>query len=180
LNELSSRSPDLAEPHALCGSCGLCCDGTLYGSVAIDESESARLERVGLPIVRREGVAPLLQPGSALQGCLCSAYAGRPSACARYECALLKQVDAGSRSLADALAAVARVKSLLAIVRADLEIDPGASVWEAILALEAPKTADEERAWALRHAGALQAVVQLVEVVRADFDARFGGGGSAR
>jgi Fe-S-cluster containining protein len=180
VNELPSRSPDLAEPHALCGSCGLCCDGTLYGSVSIDASEVPRLERGGLSVVRRDALATMPQPCSALRGCLCSVYADRPSACARYECALLKQVDAGSRSLAEALAAVARVKSLLGIVRADLEIDPHGSVWEAILALEAPKTAEEERAWALRHAGALQAVVELVEVVRADFDARFGGGRSAR
>jgi hypothetical protein len=107
-------------------------------------------------------------------------YPDRPSACAHYECALRKQVSAGSRSLADALGAVAQVKSLLATLRADLAIDEAASVWASILALDAPEAADEEREWARRHAGALRAVVQLLTLVREVFDAGFAGGGSAR
>lgn len=176
VNDPSSNAPDVSDAQALCSSCGLCCDGTLYGGVVVLESESARLERVGLPVVRSEGALMLPQPCRALRGCLCSVYPDRPSSCARYECALRKEVSAGAQSLADALDAVARVRSLLSTVRADLGIDPEASIWASIVSLDAPKTEDEERRWALQHEGALRAVAQLLELVRGVFDARFGGG----
>jgi Fe-S-cluster containining protein len=173
-------APDIRDEDALCMRCGLCCDGTLYGSVSVQESERARLERVGLHVVQRGEVTALPQPCRALRGCLCSVYPDRPSTCASYECALRKEVRAGARGLVDALDAVAQVKSLMSTLREDLKIDPAASVWESILALEPPKTPDEEREWASRHAATLRAVVQLIELGRGVFDPRFGGGGSAR
>ena len=167
----------LGDAEALCVSCGLCCDGTLYGSVAVEEGEAPRLQRMGLTVVAGDGQTTMPQPCGALRGCLCAVYADRPSACARYECALRKDVRAGARGLAEGLAAVARVRALLGAVREDLGLDPAASVWASIVALDAPRTAEEEQAWARAHAGAISAVVELVTLVRGVFDAGFGGGG---
>lgn len=162
----------------LCLSCGICCDGTLYGSVVIEPDEHERVRRVGLPVLANQDGPELLmrQPCVALTGVLCSVYQDRPASCARYECALRKNVAAGA-PLADALATVGRMHELLGIIRAGFACEPGASIWERILAMESPTTAAEERAAAVRYGPAIQAVGELLALGRAAFEPRFAGGG---
>lgn len=162
----------------LCTQCGLCCDGTFFGSVVVVASESARLERVGLVVIRHGAEASLQQPCVALRGCLCAVYAERPSACARYECELRKKVAAGDCSIDEALERVALMRALLATIRAAFDAPPSVSIWEKILALEEPDTA-EGKALALRDYGAaIEAVGELLELGRAHFEPRFAGGGA--
>jgi Fe-S-cluster containining protein len=164
------------DASALCTRCALCCDGTLYGSVVLEPAEAPQLERVGLRVLAAD--APTLPLRcAALSGALCSIYADRPSACARYACELRRDVLAASRGLDEALATVARVRALVDTLRSDLGLDPERSIWEGILALEAPSSAEEELAWARRHARALAAVTDLVTLVRSAIDPRFAGGG---
>src|SRR5262245_22448053 len=66
----------------LCKECGLCCDGTFYGTVAVAEAERERALRVGLRVVDEDGALRMPQPCSALRGHLCAVYEDRPSACA--------------------------------------------------------------------------------------------------
>jgi Fe-S-cluster containining protein len=171
--------PDaLAAANALCMQCGMCCNGTFFGSVVVAHEEAAGLRRVGLPVLEREGALSMPQPCSALQGCLCSVYGDRPSACALYECSLRKAVSAGGCSLEDALAKVARMRELLAAIREAFDCPETTSIWERILSLEEPTTPEGASVAARDYAGAIAAVGELLEVGRTHFEPRFAGGGS--
>lgn len=152
--------------------CGLCCDGTFFGSVVVAEEERERLARVRLVVVERDGAPVMAQPCSALRGCLCDAYADRPGACATYECVLRKQVSAGARSLADGRAEIAAVRGLLATLRSALGIAEQGSIWEGILSLEEPPPEE-----AARYEPAIAALGALLERTRSSFEPAFAGGG---
>lgn len=171
----AARDARESPADALCRQCGLCCNGTFYGSVLVAEGERPHLERIGLRIVDQEGATAMAQPCTALRGCLCSVYAERPAACAAYECTLRKRVRAGERSLEQALADVAEMQALLAKIREIFEVAATASIWEAILALEEP-TPEEQRASGRDFAAAIDAVAKLLDVGRAKFEPRFAGG----
>ncbi len=171
----AARDAGESPANALCRQCGLCCNGTFYGSVLVAEGERAQLERIGLRIVDQEGAAAMAQPCTALRGCLCSVYAERPSACADYECTLRKRVHAGERSLDQAVTDVAEMQALLAKIRAIFDVAPTSSIWEAILALEEP-TPEQQRASGRDFADAIDAVAKLLDVGRAGFEPRFAGG----
>lgn len=159
--------------------CGLCCDGTFFGSVAVARDESARLERVGFPIVQHDdGSTSLPQRCMALRGRLCDAYDDRPAACAKYACKLRRKVADGERSLDDAFAKVGRMRALLATIRDAFECPPETSVWERILALEEPETASNTARARRDYASAIDAVGELLELGRAEFEQGFAGGGS--
>src|SRR6476646_6807255 len=106
------------DADALCLDCGLCCDGTFYGSVVIAPAEKARLGRVGLEVIQHDGALAMPQPCSALRGCLCNVYADRPSACAAYECLLRKRTVAGERTPSEARETIAKMRELLVTIRA--------------------------------------------------------------
>jgi Fe-S-cluster containining protein len=168
----------VAEANALCMQCGLCCNGTFYGSVVIAEEETARLSRVGLRIVRDDGTTTMSQPCSALRGCLCAVYEERPTACARYECSLRKKLVADECSLDDATANVAKMRELLATIRTAFDCPESMSIWKRILAMEEPKTPEEAAAASQKYGDAIAAVGELLALGRATFEPRFAGGGS--
>ena len=99
--------PDLG---ALCQSCGLCCDGTLFTRVPLRESEfaPAAVKAVTTPTNGRY----LPQPCAALEGSRCSCYGERPQACRGFECTLLWALKDGEVFLEEAQALVARSKTL--------------------------------------------------------------------
>jgi Fe-S-cluster containining protein len=169
----------VAEANALCMQCGLCCDGTFYGSVVVAEDERPRLERVGLRIVHEEGGATAMpQPCSALRGCLCAVYEARPTACAAYECLLRKNVSVGARSMDEAIAVVTQMRSLLTIIRIAFECSSSMSIWERILAMEEPTTPEAAALASRKYAGAIAAVGELLALGRAEIEPRFAGGGA--
>ncbi len=124
-------------PEDLCNMCGLCCNGAIFGDVALQKGESRehfttlglRFRKVRSPAnVSVYRPAPLaspcagkfLQPCSAYDGHLCRIYADRPSHCRKFDCLLLGRVIAGqvdsskaARLINQALAAVAKVNGLL-------------------------------------------------------------------
>ena len=113
----------------LCGSCGLCCDGTIFDGVPIDGSLLADARSRALPIAVRPGGPELRQPcpHHGADG-LCAVYAARPAECARFECALLRRLRAGDVTDDDALARVAEARALAASLRARLG---RGDVWQA-------------------------------------------------
>ena len=167
-----------ADTDALCMQCGLCCDGTFFGSVVVAENEGPRLERVGLRVIQQDGVPTMPQPCIALGGCLCSVYSERPAACAKYECSLRKRVNAGESTLEDATAKVAKMRALLATIRTAFDCPPTTSIWERILALEEPTSAEAKSVAIRDYAVAIDAVSELLELGRASFEPRFAGGGA--
>jgi Fe-S-cluster containining protein len=171
----SDTVPPGGEPEALCTRCGLCCDGTFFGSVVVAAAERAPLARLGLSVVGSD-VTSMPQPCAALRGCLCAVYEGRPGACARYACALRTRLASGARSAAEAAATVARMRELLELVRAAFDCPKETSIWEAILALEEPATAEGEAQARKDYGAAIDAVGALLELGRAEFEPRFAGG----
>lgn len=102
-------------PHAVAGSlclrCGLCCDGTLFGSVELRlEDDEDRLRDLGLPI-RQPGRPRFSQPCPALDANRsCQIYGERPCQCRKFECALFQSVHRGRTELTAAIRVVERTR----------------------------------------------------------------------
>jgi len=164
---------------ALCMECGLCCDGTLFGSVIVAPDEEARLRRVGLPVVDQDGALSLNQRCTALSGCLCSIYAERPAACAQYECLLRKGVVAGTKTEEQGRVDIARMRALLAMLGEAFDVcsTDKLSVWEALLALEEPAMIDEDDSAARqKQEMGVDALTELLDLGRSAFEPSFSGG----
>jgi len=107
VKELRALESSNSTDENLCLSCGLCCNGVIFADVKLERGEdAAHFQELGLPIRcsggRRPsateaipGSASFTQPCAALDGCRCRVYADRPSYCRKFECLLLKSVNAG-------------------------------------------------------------------------------------
>jgi Fe-S-cluster containining protein len=124
-----------ADLALLCQSCGLCCDGSLFGRVDLepDEIEPARKHRlriVGSGKAFEQPCAALAKSGEGTGERRCSIYGERPRACRRFTCRLYdrqrREAHEGG-ALEARLQVVRRVHSLLAwlaasgLTRADFE-----------------------------------------------------------
>lgn len=115
------RPPDPMLEEAgseLCRSCGLCCDGTLFGHVPVTRDEANGL-RHRLPIVRAtDERGDRIEQGCAALGPRgCDVYDVRPAACADYQCTLLRRVRSGDTLPEDAARTLARILELVDRVR---------------------------------------------------------------
>lgn len=164
---------------ALCMDCGLCCDGTFFGSVVVAEDERDRLGRVGLRVVDSNGGLVMPQRCSALRGSVCSAYADRPKACRAYECSLRESFLAGTTSEKAARGSLARMQVLLTTIRRAFDLPPGTSIWEAIIAISEPADADPLTPAGHKLDMGIKAVSELLELARTVFEPAFAGGGSS-
>src|SRR5688572_15683473 len=91
-------------PSRLCTSCGLCCNGVLFGDVRLASSDPVeRLVRLGVQLGRTKGNFQLKQPCPALCATGCTIYQERPSPCRLFECRLLKKAAQGAISRSEAL-----------------------------------------------------------------------------
>lgn len=93
---------------SLCLACGLCCNGVLFKDVELREGDdAAKLESLGLPLERLKKKVRFPQPCSAL--CAdnrCRIYGDRPVRCRQFECALLREMNAGRIEMNAALRVV--------------------------------------------------------------------------
>jgi Fe-S-cluster containining protein len=138
-------SPLLPVEQDLCTSCGLCCDGTIFGIVRVSADESDRLASL-LPLRHDQAHGIVFdQPCPQFsQGC-CSIYAQRPARCARYECEVLRAFKAGSLKLDEAERRIAQARKLARDLTGVLEA--GATMVDARKALhEAPAAWQDEDA----------------------------------
>lgn len=91
MSETTIQIEDLSEQE-LCKACGLCCDGTIFGTVSIGKADEIDgLEKVGAQFVTTSKDRYFELPCPAHQNGICKIYIGRPSACRKYECKLLKR-----------------------------------------------------------------------------------------
>lgn len=105
----------MADASTLCRRCGLCCDGTLFASVPVTESEAARVRARGLVVVTRtDGSSAVRQRCAALVDAGCGVYAQRPGRCHDYRCMLLVACAEGEVSYAEAAVVVDEARRLLA------------------------------------------------------------------
>jgi Fe-S-cluster containining protein len=114
-----------ADLAALCQSCGLCCDGSLFGFVPLDREEAALAHRHRLRIL--ENGKGFEQPCVALSerdapsgpGRVCSLYEDRPRACRSFACRLYERHRRDGGPLEARLAAARRVRELVAELEAE-------------------------------------------------------------
>jgi len=92
-----------AEVDDICLACGLCCDGTLFSHVTLqDGDDSDALATLELEHV--DEAYGFVQPCQALDSCgSCQVYDDRPVMCAKFECDLLKRAKEKHTSKTDAL-----------------------------------------------------------------------------
>ena len=95
----------------LCLACGLCCDGTLFDLVKLEQGDDAqKLRALGLPVSLSRGKTPVArfpQPCSALcEDRTCQVYTERPWQCRTFECQLLKDAKADRVTFAASLTLV--------------------------------------------------------------------------
>ena len=105
---------------ALCTSCGLCCDGTLFADVElVGQAEVARLEIMGIEVESGNRNTGLLsQPCAALRGTRCGIYAHRPKCCREFQCHLLQNAQRGAVTVEHALEQIAGAREQIRRVRA--------------------------------------------------------------
>jgi uncharacterized protein len=131
---------------SLCQSCGLCCDGSLFGLVVLapEEVEPARRRRLPLVASGRGFEQPCAALDAEVDGRrTCSIYAERPLSCRKFSCRLHDRHRREGGPLAPRLAAVRRVRELLRALDAsgmkpaDFEGEPSAEARGAAGAHEA-------------------------------------------
>jgi Fe-S-cluster containining protein len=129
---------DSSSPSArLCAACGMCCDGVLFHSVALQLGDSAReLSSIGLKLRRKKGVEFFLQPCSAHREkeglCSCLIYDQRPMRCRQFNCKQILAVTGGTSTETAALenirTARARVNRVLSLMAQVGETNPNRSL----------------------------------------------------
>lgn len=160
--------------------CGLCCDGTFFGSVVVADDERERLRRVGLRVVEGDGGPSMPQRCSALRGSVCSAYPDRPKACRDYECSLRESFLAGSTSEEAARACLTRMHVLLTTIRRAFDLAEGTSLWDVIVLISEPSSVDPRSPGGQSLDRGIEAVSELLELARVVFEPAFLGGGRPR
>ena len=112
---------------SLCLDCGLCCDGTMHSTVALQAGDDRGvLERSGFHLMVYEAEARFEQPCRAFDA-KCTIYDDRPSLCRSYRCTLLRQVDSGEVTDADARTLVNSAIALRDRVRPAIEVLVGST-----------------------------------------------------
>lgn len=96
----------------LCTQCGLCCDGTLFEDVELDDEREFHLcENLGLSIDDSQDEFLLSQPCKALKESQCTVYLHRPQCCRTFYCHLFNQVQQSKITLQKALEDIHALKS---------------------------------------------------------------------
>lgn len=116
------------ELEVLCRSCGLCCDGSLFGLVGLRTEELAVATKNRLRVLPRGN--GFEQPCPALRthddGHACAVYAERPQACCTFTCRLYERHRREGGPLEVRLDAVRRVRALLRAVETASSTDADA------------------------------------------------------
>jgi Fe-S-cluster containining protein len=97
----------------LCRSCGLCCDGSLFGRADLTEEEVSRARRHLDVLPSGKGFSlpcAALSPDRS-----CSIYEDRPQSCRGFTCRLYERHRREGGSLDARLASVSRVRHLLSL-----------------------------------------------------------------
>ena len=103
---------------ALCASCGLCCDGSIYDNVGLSSEETEFAAALGLNVQNLPHGSCFDQPcpHSGPSGCAIH-HLPRPRVCGDFNCGVITRIESGAQSLEEAAAHIATAKSLIALVR---------------------------------------------------------------
>lgn len=115
---MKSHSPKAAHAiAALCPSCGLCCNGVLFGDVELQRGDDSKtLTRTGIDLFRKGRKTAFTQPCACLVNELCAIYQNRPKRCAEFDCRLLMHVQKGKLTAASARKKITQTKQRADVV----------------------------------------------------------------
>ncbi len=118
-----TTGPHLTPLSQLCVSCGLCCDGSIFGFVALSNDEPERLEKLPVQIDRLGDRSSLRLPCHALKNRCCSVYAERPSGCRTFVCKLGEHLTHGNLTSGECSEVVAEAIDRIHDVGISLKLD---------------------------------------------------------
>jgi Fe-S-cluster containining protein len=93
--------------------CNLCCDGSLFNRVGVEPEEKERLQEKGRFYTKSNGEIRMRLGCQYLgDNGACECYKQRPKKCRRYQCELLRSVEAGITAMEDAVSIVQEARQL--------------------------------------------------------------------
>jgi len=139
----------------LCPNCGLCCDSTLFADVELRAGDEAkRLKKLRLTLHQKTKTKlAFSQPCACFDGKLCQIYADRPNRCRKFDCGLLKHVNAGEITAGAALKKISAAKRQAEKIR------------ELLLSLGQH---DEREALTHRYVAAMSAPIDMADAANAE------------
>lgn len=130
--------------ESLCLGCGMCCDGTFFECLALDQEE--RDIFYGLPLIAIEKDVGVNLPCVMHNGGRCCVYRNRPRRCVSFKCKVYVDVEAGTLQAPAAAERVSEFKRLVAELEADLGWSPGSFSTRRFRTWASEYPAGEERA----------------------------------
>ena len=159
----------------ICLDCALCCDGTLFTSVAVTGDDDREvLVASGVRLMKVGDRTTFRHPCPAVANGCCSIYERRPASCREMRCLLRLRYDASLVSFDEARSSIASAKELRDKIRPELDRffgEPGHAVSELFKLMHAEF---DGQGSALRerpeNAGLLLDVTALRLLIRRHFD----------
>lgn len=113
------------DESSICVGCALCCDGTLFAHVDLQRDEHPDTRRaLGVALRGNGSDSMLMQPCSCSVEGRCTIYEDRPLTCRAYQCSLLRRLEAGETTSAEARAVIQRTRArrdaVLPLLRAEV------------------------------------------------------------
>jgi Fe-S-cluster containining protein len=160
---------------ALCASCGLCCNGTIFENVPLTEPEVETARRLHLPVYAKGERFRFDLPCPRQEADhRCGVYEERPQICRSFVCETLAAYLAEELDLPAARARVELLRALAARVLAQLPPHlAGHGLWQATtLFTQEGEAAPDPAAWRAKHGAFLFDILELERMVRRDFVTR--------
>lgn len=110
----------------LCMACGLCCDGTLFSFVPLNDADTPSSLEVEISINDENGKLSFAQPCNLYSPRGCAKYANRPTACREFHCYLIEAYRRRDIASSDVRATIGQARQLMDSVTAALK-DKGLS-----------------------------------------------------
>ena len=102
---------------ALCVECGLCCDGSLFRFLPVEENEVDLYRSLSLQVVTQSGRLAMRLPCSKLEKKCCTVYEQRPSGCRGFVCHLGSRLESGDVEFPKALELVREAQRRIEVLR---------------------------------------------------------------